>query len=176
MEASPAPVLDPADAHLESHLAIRPVRPEDRDGLTSLFARLSAESRRLRYLSPKPRLSERELTFFSDVDHVRHEALVVVDIDDGAIVAVARYVETTDRAAEAEIAVEVADDLQRRGLGLMVARAIIERARENEFVALTATLLWENRAARALAQRLGFMARGSRGSEIALQLALGPAC
>jgi GNAT superfamily N-acetyltransferase len=126
-------------------------------------------------LSPKPRLSERELTFFSDVDHIRHEALVAVDIDDGAIVAVGRYVDTTDRAAEAEIAVEVADDLQRRGLGLMLGRAVIERARENEYVALSATLLWENRAARALAQRLGFVARGSGGSEIALELPLGPA-
>ena len=36
-----------------TRLVLRPVNPNDRDGVAALFARLSPESRRRRFLSPK---------------------------------------------------------------------------------------------------------------------------
>jgi hypothetical protein len=41
--------------------------------------RLGAESRRRRFLTGKTRLSERELTYFTDIDHVHHEAVTAID-------------------------------------------------------------------------------------------------
>src|SRR5205814_593277 len=138
----------------------------------ALFARLSPESRYRRFLSPKVRLSDKELRYFTEIDHVRHEALAAVDGDDGSIVGVARYVQCSDRPCVADLAIEVADDVQRRGIGLMLAGALVQRARENGLAGLVATTLWENRAARALVRRLGFRARGGRGVEIELELSL----
>ncbi len=152
--------------------SVRPVTAGDREGLAALFGRLSGESRRLRFLAPKPELSERELSFFTDVDHVGHEALAALDGSDGSIVGVARYVRWSDRPGAAEVAIEVADDRQRSGIGLMLAEALVHRAHENRLAVLTATTLWENRAARALAHRVGFLARASLGTEIELELYL----
>src|SRR5207302_4711683 len=69
-----------------TRIGFRPVGPEDRDGLADLFERMSPQSRYRRYLSPKPSLSPRELSFLTEVDHVRHEALAAVDQRDGSLV------------------------------------------------------------------------------------------
>ena len=37
---------------------VRPVGPDDREAVASVFARMSTESRRLRFLATKPRLTE----------------------------------------------------------------------------------------------------------------------
>lgn len=161
-----------AAATRDARFALRPLCVSDREALRTLFARLSPESRRRRFLTGKTELTDRELTYLTDVDHVRHEALTAIDHRDGSIVGVARYVTWPERAGAADVAIEVADDFQRNGVGLMLAEALIRRARENGIKVLTATTLWENRAARALARRMGFRARSSAGSEIELELQL----
>jgi GNAT superfamily N-acetyltransferase len=144
--------------------------------VAGLFARLSFESRRRRFLSAKPVLTPRELAYLTDIDHVGHEAIAAVDQGDGSIVGVARYVRVADRVGVADMAIEVVDELQNMGIGTGLARRVVERARVNGFALLTATTLWENRPARALLRRLRFHARASHGSEIDLELKLEPAC
>ncbi len=97
---------------------------------------------------------------------------MAVDERDGSIIGVARYVCYRDRPDVADVAFEVADELQGRGIGTLLARRLIERAYANGFELLEATTLWENRPARALLRRLGFQARTSQGAEIGLELAL----
>ena len=157
-----------------TRLRIRPIRREDREGLAALFARLTPESRYRRFLSPKHELTPRELAFFTDIDHVGHEAIVALDQRDGSIVGVGRYVHVGDRAGVAEVAVVIADELQSLGIGTELATRTVRRARVNGFTLLTATTLWENRPARALLRRLGFRARASDGREIELELELEP--
>jgi RimJ/RimL family protein N-acetyltransferase len=161
-----------AAANQRVRFSLRPIHVSDREALRTLFTRLSPESRRRRFLIGKPELSDRELTYLTDVDHVRHEALTAVDRADGSIVGVARYATWPERAGAADFAIEVADDLHRNGIGLMLAEALIQRARENGINVLTATTLWENHPARALARRVGFRARASAGNEIELELEL----
>ena len=155
-----------------TRLYLRPIEPDDRDGLAALFDRLSPASRRLRYLIPKRALTARELASATDVDHVRDEAIVAIDVSDGSIVGVARYAHDADRAGVAELAVEVADDVQCLGIGTQLARRVVDRARANGFSVLTATTLWENRDARALLRRLGFRACWIRHGSIDSQLQL----
>lgn len=177
----PAPALrhktsaDEVAAPNGARFSLRPLAVSDREALRTLFARLSPESRRRRFLTGKTKLSERELTYLTDIDHVRHEALAVIDRNDGSIVGVARYASWPERTGAADTAIAVADDLHRNGIGLMLAEALIGRARENGINILTATTLWENRAASALARRVGFRARSSAGSHIELELQLDPA-
>jgi RimJ/RimL family protein N-acetyltransferase len=157
-----------------TRLRIRPIGCADRDGLVAMFERLSPESRHRRYLSPKPELTARELTYLTDIDHVRHEAFAAVQWRDGAIVGVARYAHYAAAPDVADLAVEVIDELQSMGIGTALARRAVRSARANGFARLTATTLWENRPARALLRRLEFRARASHGGEIELELQLDP--
>jgi len=155
-------------------LELRPVGPGDGERMASMFHRLSPESRVMRFNTPKPELTPRELAYLTDVDHVRHVALAAVDPHDGSIVGTARYVQEADRPGVADVAVEVVDEHQNRGIGTALAAAVIEQARENGFRLLTATTLWENRPARALLRRLHFHVRARQRGELELELALGP--
>jgi GNAT superfamily N-acetyltransferase len=157
-----------------TRVALRPIGAGDGDGLAALFARLSPQSRQRRFMSPKRELTRRELTFLTDIDHVRHEAVAAIDPRDGSIVGVARYVRHSNRESAADVAVAVADELHNLGIGTALVKRVVERACANGFVLLTATTLWENRPARALLRGLGFHARASRGAEIELELALAP--
>jgi ribosomal protein S18 acetylase RimI-like enzyme len=85
-------------------------------------------------------------------------------------VGVARYVRDADRADVAEVAIEVADAFQRIGIGRALASLTIQHAHANGLTLLTATTLWENRAARGLLRHHGFRARQSRGGEIEYEL------
>jgi GNAT superfamily N-acetyltransferase len=158
----------------DTRLLLRPIGREDREALAALFARLTPESRHRRFLSPKHELTPRELAFFTDIDHVAHEAIVALDQRDGAIVGVGRYVHCGDRAGVVEVAVVVADEFQRLGIGAALARSAVRRARANGFALMTATTLRDNRPARALVRRLGFRARASSGREIEFELHLEP--
>ena len=155
-----------------TRLRLRPLTRDDRDGLLALFHSLSEESRWRRFMSPKPTLAPRELDYLTDVDHVAHEAFAAVDERDGSLVGVARYIRHAGTECSAELAVEVADELQRRGVGTALCMRVLERARDNGFTVVTATALWSNQAARRLLRRLGFHARRSQGREIELALVL----
>ena len=55
-------------------ISLRPLSGDDRAAFAALFARLTPESRYRRFLSPKRELTTRELAFFTDTDHLNHEA------------------------------------------------------------------------------------------------------
>ena len=61
-----------------TRISLRQVGAGDRAGMAALFARLTPESRYRRFLSPKRELTSRELTFFTDIDHLNHEAVAAV--------------------------------------------------------------------------------------------------
>jgi RimJ/RimL family protein N-acetyltransferase len=135
---------------------------------------MTPESRYRRYLSPKPALSERELDYLLDIDHVHHEALAAIDESDGSFVAAARYVQLPDEPDVADVAIEVVDDLQRQGIGTALAIHTLERARANGFTRVTAITLSDNAPARSLLSRLQFRRRTRCGREIEFGLELTP--
>jgi len=155
-----------------TRISLRQVGAEDRAGMTALFAHLTPESRYQRFLSPKRELTPRELTFFTDIDHLNHEAIAAVDQRDDSIVGVARYVRDARQAGVAEFAIEVADAFHRMGIGTALTSLTIGHAHASGLTSLTATTLWENHAARGLLRHHGFRARRSRGGEIEHELKL----
>ena len=173
-ERSRRPATEPLVLADGTRLRIRPIERQDRDRFRRLFMRLSPESRYRRYLTPKPALSERELDYLLDVDHVHHEALAAVDEDDGAFVGAARYVQLPGQPDIADVAIEVADDLQGHGVGTALVTRTLERARANGFRRLTATTLPDNVKARGLLRRLQFRPRSRSAYEIEFGLDLTP--
>jgi RimJ/RimL family protein N-acetyltransferase len=136
-------------------LVIRRIVPEDAPALAEGFALLSEESRRLRFLSPKPRLSSAELAYFTTVDGHRHEALVAIDPETGDGVGVARFVRDEADPRRAEVAVTVADDWQHRGVATLLLDRLNDRAREEGVARFTALVAADNQAMHALLEHLG---------------------
>ena len=155
-----------------ARVRVRALEPADRDALARAFERLSERSRTQRFLGPKRQLSDRDLTRLSNIDHVTHEALVAIDPADGSIIGVARYCKWPGRDGVAELAGEVIDDWQGRGIGGELLARIIERARANEIHKLTASAFSDNATALALLRRTGFTTtrRGYGVSELQLEL------
>ena len=112
---------------------VRPIRSDDADALVAFHNRQSAESIYFRFFSSHPRLSAREVTYFTQVDHRDRVAFVAFLADD--MIAVARY-EPTGRPGTAEVAFFVDDHHHGRGLATVLLEYLVVAAREAGYVTL----------------------------------------
>jgi RimJ/RimL family protein N-acetyltransferase len=138
-----------------AEVLVRAVRPEDKPLFVAGWSHLSDESVYRRFLAPRDRLSIDELAFFTEIDHVDHEAIGALDPATGEGVGVARYVRELERPHVAEAAVTVVDAWQQRGLGGKLLRRLCTRATEHRIRVFTAALLASNEAMLTLFDRLG---------------------
>jgi GNAT superfamily N-acetyltransferase len=106
-----------------TRLEVSPLGPADKASLREGVKHLSPESAYRRFFVPTAHLSDGQLTYLTTLDHQRHEALGVSDPITGEGIAVARYIQTTDDPATAEIAIAVIDRWQGNGVG----RALLKR-------------------------------------------------
>lgn len=121
---------------------IRLLTPDDGQRLLRFHAGLSLESTRLRYFAAKPKLSERDVAWLTDVDVVNRCALVAVE--NGAIIAVGRWMRPREDSPDAEVAFITADSQQGRGIGTLLLAMLIELAPEFGISQFTASVLFEN--------------------------------
>jgi GNAT superfamily N-acetyltransferase len=135
-----------------SVVLIRQVHSGDAPLLADGFARLSPESRQLRFLTGKAHLTPSELRYFTEIDHHDHEALGAVDPVDGRGIGVARYIRDTEDPKGAEVAVTVVDDWQRRGLGTELLNRLADRGRKEGILHFTALVAADNAAVVRLLQ------------------------
>jgi acetyl coenzyme A synthetase (ADP forming)-like protein len=132
---------------------IRPIRPDDAPALERFHSGLSPESVYLRYFSPHPHLSEKELTFLTTIDYRWRMALVAILGDE--IIGVARY-EGKDGTTDAEVAFLVDDRQQGRGIATVLLEWLAAAAREAGVHDFYATTLWENQKMLAVFREAGF--------------------
>ena len=130
----------------ETRIDVRPIEPGDRERLHRAFHRLSPESRYRRFFAPLTDLSERDLSYLTEIDHHDHEALAALDPATGEIVGVARYVRG-DEPDLAEASIVVADDWQHRGVATALLERLAPLAREAGITHFVALVLSENRDA-----------------------------
>jgi GNAT superfamily N-acetyltransferase len=140
-----------------THVLLRPIRREDRQRLVEGMKRLSPASRYLRFHSSVSELSEDQLDYLSDVDHVDHEAIVALDLDhpDRPGVGVARYIREPFEPHVAEAAITVADEYHGQGAGTLLLGALAARARENDITVFRNYVLDGNRAMLEVFDHLG---------------------
>jgi len=119
----------------------------DVDVLDAVFAGLSDHSRYLRFHGATPRLTRAVRTKLAAVDGRRHIAVAAFG-PDGAPIGIARLISLGLR--DAELAIEVVDAWQGRGLGRRLLRAVADRGREEGYSRLVADVLSENTAMRVL--------------------------
>jgi len=150
---------------------IRPVQPADADGLVEFYGRCSAESRYLRFHSPKPGLRRCEAEYLASPDGDRRVALVATG-DDGVVADARLEPLPGDGDGDAEAAFMVRDDLQRCGLGGVLFARLIERAEASGYRRLLLHVLPENRTMVRLAGRFGAMPVGTDGIAVTFAVPL----
>lgn len=137
---------------------LRPIGPDDGDGLVAFHAGLSSQSIYYRFFSAKPRLTEAEVHRFTHVDQVDRVALVAVLNDE--LVAVGRYDRWPGRD-EAEVAFLVADAHHGRGMATVLLEHLAAIARTHGITSFTASVLPDNRAMLGVFKSTGFEVRRS---------------
>ena len=125
-----------------SAVHMRQIRPGDAEAIVELHSRLSDRTRYLRYFSPYPRIPERDLVRFVNVDHRDREAFVVVS--GPRIMAVGRYERLGPGSPDAEVAFVVEDAHQGRGIGSVLLEHLAEAARDNGIERFVAEVLPQN--------------------------------
>ncbi|MEU8384099.1 bifunctional GNAT family N-acetyltransferase/acetate--CoA ligase family protein [Streptosporangium sp. NPDC048865] len=157
MEAAQYPAHWEADVVLSDGgtAHVRPIRPADADRLRSFYGRLSDESIYFRFFGPRPRLSEREITWFTNVDYESRVALIATIGTE--MVAVIRY----DRIepGEAEVAFLVEDAHQGRGVASVLLEHLAATAREQGIARFVADVLPANQKMMAVLKQVGYTAQ-----------------
>jgi acetyltransferase len=155
-------------------IMIRPIRPEDERGVVRFHAKLSEKSIYQRYfhlMTLDQRTSHERLVKVCFGDYDREIALVAEQVveqvaeqaaeqKDGAtagaeLLAVGRL-SKAHLVNEAELAVLIVDEYQRRGLGSELSRRLIEIARAEKLDRVTVEILGENRPMIEVCRALGF--------------------
>jgi hypothetical protein len=150
-------------------VTIRLLRDGDTETVARVFARLGEASRRSRFGGAKPRLSEAELDHLARVDADHHVLVAYVD-GDRRPAGIGRFVRLGNAA---EVAFEVADELQGCGIGTALARMLAGDARAAGVVELHAIVTGRPQPVRSLLQRSTTRLRTTwNGGECALVAAL----
>jgi RimJ/RimL family protein N-acetyltransferase len=136
-------------------LTVRPLREPDRAAYLRAVAGLSDRTRLLRFGTPKPTLTQREVDHLLDVGHDGAEAYVAID-PAGEIVAIARIAPMTGTPEAGDVAIVVADAWQGAGVGGLLLERLIPVAWAAGYARLHAQTLADNRPIHTLLARHGF--------------------
>jgi len=133
--------------------ALRPLQHGERVPLLEVFAGLSEESRASRYLVPMPRLTETFVRLLTATDGVTSAAWLATVAD--RPVGIGRYAVMQDDPCAVDVALEVVDEHQGRGLGGVLLDAVSTHAAAHGVRRLHASLLPHNEASRRLLSLVG---------------------
>jgi acetyltransferase len=156
----PYPVeLECAIEHRGERLRIRPIRPDDETLLHRFISHLSPEDIRLRFFGPLRELSHEMAARLTQIDYDREMAFLLLDGEE--LLGVGRL-SAEPGFEQAEFALIVASDRQRRGYGELLLRHVVEYARTRGVKRVIGHILRENRKMIDLSKRLGFRTQSGR--------------
>jgi RimJ/RimL family protein N-acetyltransferase len=123
---------------------VSPAKPADVPAVRLLLKGLSDRSRWLRFFSAAPNLAK-AARWATEVDDGRRYGLVATTERDGRMVGHAGLERASDRPERAEVALEIADTMQGKGLGTVLLCQLAEAANQLGIQVLVAEVLPENR-------------------------------
>jgi acyl-CoA synthetase (NDP forming)/RimJ/RimL family protein N-acetyltransferase len=120
---------------------LRPITPADAEAVHRFHSGQSEESIYLRFFAPLRRLSDRDVTRFTNVDYRDRVALVATVR--GEIIGIGRYDRVTPTSAE--VAFNISDAFQGKGIGSVLLEHLAVIAWESGVDEFTAEVLPQNR-------------------------------
>ena len=150
---------------------LRPIVPGDAEALSRMHEAQSPESVYLRFFAPLPRLPKRDLDRFVTVDHRDRVAMVMLVGSD--IIGVGRFDKISDTSAE--VAFNIADAHQGRGIGSILLEHLAAAARDLGLRRFTAEVLPQNRSMLQVFQAAGYeVSRGFDDGVVAVNFDIDP--
>ncbi|MFT4148456.1 MAG: GNAT family N-acetyltransferase [Micrococcaceae bacterium] len=132
---------------------LRPIVPNDAQALQKFHMEQSQKSTYLRYFTYKGKLTFKELIRFTWVDYQDRVAFVAVRA--GNIIGTAQY-DRLGKTKTAEVAFNIADHFQGKGLAPLLLEQLVDAARYNGIDNFMAELLPENEAMVKVFEASGF--------------------
>ena len=123
-------------------IEIRPARPEDFDAVRDMHAKMSTENLYLRFFGVSRSAAEGEARRVCREPGPDHGALLAVL--EGQVVGCGSYEVAGDGSRSAEVAMAVADDMHRRGVGTLLLEHLVSLARGRGVRTFVAETLSEN--------------------------------
>ena len=152
----------------------RPFEPGDAARVVRMFSRLTPDTVHKRFFTVSAELDGPLLRALIDVDHQRHEALVLPVGDE--VVALASYHVRGDNPTVADVAVLVEDGWQHHGLGQRMVRHLGRLAGSRGLASFHADVLPDNRPVVELIHRTNRAPQSHfTGGELSFDLPLHPA-
>ncbi len=160
LRARPVPPAQlPCTSHLVNgtQVVVRPMRPNDMSLEADFVKHLSNETRYERFMLTLSELPQAKLKYLTDVDQVRHVALVATVDSKGqeALVGVVRYI-VDPAGTGCEFAVAVDDAWQGSGLAGILMHALMDIARSRGLATMEGFVLATNIRMLKFARQLGF--------------------
>lgn len=138
-------------------LLLRPIRPEDEGRHRDFLEAVAPADLRLRFFQAPHRLSHDELARLTQIDYDREMAFIAIDAAQQTL-GVGRLVRDPDNL-EAEFALLVRSDLQRRGLGRLLMQTLLDHAAAQGTRRVVGDVLRENHGMLGLMRSMGFEIR-----------------
>lgn len=130
--------------------------PADRAQIQAGLRYMSHESIRNRFMGSKKEFTEKELDYLTSLDGLNHYALGVEEADGlHRGVAVIRMVRSESDPLEAEVAITIIDEYQKKGLGSFLLDLIILAAQERQVTKFSFTFFPQNDAIIRLVRKKG---------------------
>ncbi len=140
-----------------SEVLIRPIRAEDAAMEQDFVQHLSPDSRYRRFMSTLNELPPGKLKYLTEVDYVRHLALVAIvrQGESEVEIGVARYV-AGPSGTDCEFAIAIDDEWQGSGVAGILMLTLIDAARARGMQRMEAFILSTNDKMIKFARQLGF--------------------
>lgn len=140
-------------------VTLRPIVPGDREPLRHALRLLSPRSRFMRFFGEIGDPSEKMLTYLTQVDQHDHVAIVATvaspDLKTENGIAVGRWIRSPEHPDVAEAAITVLDEMQRRGVGTLLAIELARAARAQGIHRIRADVLRDNATMIGILEQVG---------------------
>jgi GNAT superfamily N-acetyltransferase len=135
---------------------LRPVRISDEPLLKDFFYSLSDRSLYRRFLTPIVEMSHERLQDFVVIDYTKEMIILAVVEESGreTVAGLGEYYLEED-GLRANVAFAVRDEYQNRGIGTELLRYLVQIARKQGLVGLTAEVLKENEPMMRVFEKMG---------------------
>jgi acetyltransferase len=140
-----------------SAVFLRPIKPTDGPLLLDFFQRLSPETIYFRFLTHLKSLHPDLLKHYVDIDYETHFALAAVIEEEKAesIIGTCRYI-VKNKADHAELTIVLRNDWQRRGLGRIMAKRVVDIAKSKGISSIEILFDYRNEGMMRLFASLGY--------------------
>lgn len=147
-------------------LRVGSVTAQNKKQISEGLRDLSSASIRNRFLGLKREFTEKELHYLTVLDGHNHYAIGIEETDErNRGVAIVRLVRSSHLETEAEVAVTIIDEYQKKGLGTLLLQLLVLAALERNIDTLSFTFLPQNDGIVKLIHKIGKPRRGEQNRD-----------